>query len=111
MSPLGVDGSLHCIACGAPLTGGVDTYGPIDAETCWACYAELAGEPEMWYGLAPHVHDSSQGIGVPGVSTQFLPLTPDEEGRYVLDDGTQFIPDADTPGLGFYCPSRLIGWR
>lgn len=111
MSPLQAADTLHCMICRTPLTGGTDTYGDTGAEMCWDCHADMAGEPEIVYGLAPHVHDFSQGIAVPGVSTQFLPLTPDAAGRYLLVDGTEFIPDPDVPGLGCYYPPRLIGWR
>lgn len=111
MSPVEVAGTLPCSACGTPLTGGTDTYGDTGEELCWGCYADMAGESETVYGLAPHIHDFAQGIAVPGVSTQFLSLAPDAEGRYLLADGTEFIPDPDVPGLGCYCPPRLIGWR
>lgn len=28
---------LKCTHCGRGLTGGVDTYGPIDESLCWPC--------------------------------------------------------------------------
>lgn len=102
---------ILCTVCGKLLTGGVDTYGDSGSELCWECYSEMAGEPEPLYGLAPHEHDFSQGLGVPGKSTTFLPLTRDENGRYMLPDGVEFIPDPDSPGCGMYCPPRPIGWR
>ncbi len=38
---------MNCTLCNVPLSGRLDTYGPVGDELCWACYSEhILGEYE-----------------------------------------------------------------
>lgn len=90
---------MNCQDCGKPLTSGLDTFGWVNEELCWDCYATRnaeAGEPH--YGLGPHVHDFDPETGA--MTTTFLPV-----------DDEEFMPDPDAPGLGVWMPKALPGWR
>jgi len=107
---------LQCLVCGESLVGGLDTYGPVGLELCWACWSLCGDEPEWLvamryfegahYGLAPHIHHyDDQGNLILG-ATEFLPLpAPDEDGLIVLD-GHCFKPDPEAPGLGIWFVRR-----
>jgi hypothetical protein len=91
---------MNCYNCDKPLTGGLDTFGLVNEELCWDCYATRnaeAGEPV--YGLGPHVHDLDPETGA--MTTTFLDQS-------LTDD---FMPDPDAPGLGVWMPPALPGWR
>ena len=50
---------MKCQACGAALSGGLDTFGPPGFEFCWDCWSDLGGQDESLYSLAPPVQDMS----------------------------------------------------
>lgn len=51
----GKDGKriLECVLCGAELTGGIDTFGPLGLESCAACWSEygISGPYDPWEQL------------------------------------------------------------
>lgn len=90
---------LKCVACEAPLTGGLDTYGDLGYEMCFVCWTRFDDVPEnrSWYGMAPHHHDLTLTGDYIG-STVYDPLPePDANGVYFVN-GRYFIPDAETDG-------------
>lgn len=42
-----MDTSQQCTCCHVALTGGIDTFGDIDAPMCWSCWSSCVfdGEP------------------------------------------------------------------
>ncbi len=48
---------IICTCCKKKLTGGIDTFGAIDAPMCWTCHSELlfdngdSSPLAMWEGL------------------------------------------------------------
>lgn len=92
---------FQCTCCGAPLTGGEDTFGTIDQPMCQGCHFSLIEETEdqMWYGLAPHHHDLTLTGNLIG-STVLDPLPePALDGRYWIESrGAWFQPDDEMDG-------------
>jgi len=101
---------MKCSICEKQLENDLDTFGDIAFPLCWNCYAEVNGQSETVYGLAPHHHDLSKTGSIIG-STVFDELPEkDENGEYVID-GDVFMPDSDAPGLGIWVLKPLPGWR
>ena len=105
---------LTCMICGCPLSGGLDTYGAVGQELCFADWLALAYEDEQveqtWYGLAPHHHDLTITGSVIG-STVFdaLPEEKNERGEYIIQPGLFFLPDDETGGyLGLWRDTRHL---
>lgn len=44
---------LECVLCGTPLSGGIDTFGPLDLESCARCWGEygISGDYDPWAQL------------------------------------------------------------
>jgi hypothetical protein len=96
---------MNCVVCSKPLTGNIDTFGPIGVEMCQSCYLNVGDEPdniESWYGLGPHRHTYDENGRIVFGSTEFLPLPePDENGDYVFGSMI-FTPDPEAPGCGVW---------
>jgi hypothetical protein len=93
---------MNCAFCGKELTGSIDTFGAIGQEVCQSCWLEHGNAevdmPDVWYGLAPHVHqyDANGNIIIGGTKILY-------EGKEPIEvDGATFCPDPESPGCGVW---------
>ena len=58
----------ECIVCGKSLTGGCDTFGPIDAEMCWRCYCREPDNGSVDQGLIRKEQSWETALVLPGLT-------------------------------------------
>lgn len=100
---------MQCTCCGEPIESLRAAYGMVDEPICMTCHFEMQDESgEDWYGLAPHIHDTSFTGSFIG-STKLISLpVPNEAGWHDLSFmgpswvGIWYRPDPDAPGMGVY---------